>query len=253
MLAFKSGTWAWVSRVRKSVLWLRRRARWAVFDIVHNVDTTAVGTEKLRGKPGNYSYDLTAWNVLPKIMRNAMLPANSVIFIDVGCGKGKILLSAMRFPFLKIVGIEFSLSLCEVARTNLRKSRFISRRCMNAEVICMDAAVYRLPPGPLILFFYNPFSFPVMKRVLENAVESYRASPRPIFMIFHGASSMIAAIENFLRGNGHATVLQRGAARLGGRSTYVYEMRPMKNSYQRLPPVSGGGASSQPGELRGAR
>lgn len=41
-------------------------------------------------------------------------------FLDVGCGKGVALKEAIKYPFMKVAGIEIQENLVEIARKNFR-------------------------------------------------------------------------------------------------------------------------------------
>lgn len=41
-------------------------------------------------------------------------------FVDIGCGKGRVLLVASSFPFRSIVGVELSKRVFEIAEKNIR-------------------------------------------------------------------------------------------------------------------------------------
>ena len=47
-----------------------------------------------------------------------------------------------------------------------------------------DATSYRLPPGPLLLYFYNPFKETVMRQVLSNIEATFRDAPRRILVMY---------------------------------------------------------------------
>jgi SAM-dependent methyltransferase len=113
----------------------------------------------------------------------APLPAGST-FVDFGCGKGRAVLLAGEHPFRAVVGVEFSPELVEVARRNLRNCRGFAHVCCNMEVVCMDAARYEIPAGPLVLYFYNPFMEEVMQAVIERLRESLARDPRPVVVIY---------------------------------------------------------------------
>ena len=131
-------------------------------------------------------------------MRVAQLRAENFIFVDVGCGKGRVLLSALALPFKRIIGIELSPTFCRIAQQNITNARFISRRCAAVEIICSDATKYRIPGRPMIMFFFNPFPFKIMEIVLSNIVNSYTQKTRAIYLIFFACSSMMPTIAEFL-------------------------------------------------------
>lgn len=44
------------------------------------------------------------------------------MFLDLGSGKGRMVLSAARFPFRRIIGVELSNDLTAIARRNVATS-----------------------------------------------------------------------------------------------------------------------------------
>jgi SAM-dependent methyltransferase len=84
-------------------------------------------------------------------------------FVDLGCGKGRALLLAEEFGFDKIVGVEFSRRLARIARANA--ARTDSRRIT---VAIQDAREFAFPPGPLVVFLYNPFSGEIVRSVMKK-------------------------------------------------------------------------------------
>ena len=78
-------------------------------------------------------------------------------FIDLGCGRGKVLYLARDMGFSRIIGVEIDSRLCADARRNAPW----------AEVVEEDAARYRFPAPPLVVYMYNPFDATVLQQVLE--------------------------------------------------------------------------------------
>ncbi len=52
----------------------------------------------------------------------------------------------------------------------------------------MDARDFRLPDGPLVLFFFTPFTRVVTDRVVDNILASVRRNPRPVRIVYYGGS-----------------------------------------------------------------
>jgi hypothetical protein len=104
-------------------------------------------------------------------------------FVDVGSGKGRALLVASEFPFERILGVELSEELNEIALRNIEAYSSPAQRCRTIEAVCADAAEYELPGLPLVLYFYNPFLEPVMRRVMANVGSSLAARPRPAYVV----------------------------------------------------------------------
>lgn len=91
------------------------------------------------------------------------------VFIDFGCGKGRALLEAARFPFARAIGVEFAPELAEIAARN--RDIMIAKGALAApvEIVCMDAGRY-VPPAdvPLVCYFYDPFDEAVMAPVADR-------------------------------------------------------------------------------------
>lgn len=99
-------------------------------------------------------------------------------FVDVGCGKGRVLILACRKPFNRIIGFDYSESVLNVCRKNLRHLGLESR----CEVCHEDASKFQFPDGNLMLFFYNPFHSPLFEEVLERI----RSIKSPVTIVYLG-------------------------------------------------------------------
>ena len=106
-------------------------------------------------------------------------------FIDLGSGKGRMLLVASEFPFQQIEGVELSTELHQIAEQNIQNFRSRNIRCPNTRSLNQDATQYEFPNLPLILFLFNPFSAEVLIPVVEKLLTSLQADPRPVYVIYH--------------------------------------------------------------------
>lgn len=104
-------------------------------------------------------------------------------FVDLGCGKGRVLLMAAALPFERIIGVEYSPALSEIARANLDRYRG-PRKARRIEVHTGDAGEYDFPSGDLVVFMYHPFDEVVMARVLAQLSASLRAAPRRALVLY---------------------------------------------------------------------
>lgn len=217
-----------MSEIQATLKWWSRRAFDIGFDTLHGVDTGAValGLQGVTGpnRDAGIPYDPSPWRTVARSLRMAGLPTPSgFTFVDIGCGKGKVLLEAMTFPFVRIIGIEFSPYLCEIARRNVNSARSLRRRCIHVEIVCADAVAWIPPPDePLVLFFANPFHFTVMGPVLCNIVESYKHHRRPVYMIFYRASSSVENINNTLCEASRGSAARLASGKFGAGSVNIY-------------------------------
>lgn len=105
-------------------------------------------------------------------------------FIDLGSGKGRVLLMASDYPFKRIIGVEFMPELHRAAQKNISGFLFDRQQCRQIESICMDSRDFQFPPGPLVVYLFNPFSEATFAQVLENLRQLIEQSPRPVYVAY---------------------------------------------------------------------
>jgi SAM-dependent methyltransferase len=113
--------------------------------------------------PGAYPTESTYYSVLAHIFRTVPLLASDVL-VDVGCGKGRVLLWAARHGYHnRMVGIEVNERIA--AGTRKRLSKF-----PNIEIRTLDIRQY-LPKEGTYFYLYNPFEREVLvafkKRLMQ--------------------------------------------------------------------------------------
>lgn len=142
-------------------------------------EVEVVGGHWLHG----HAYQGADPDVLARALTELPIQHEHFTFVDFGSGKGRSVLVASGFPFRKVVGVEYSEHLNEIARRNLLRYPNECKKCMDIEIVCADAAGFPIPDGPLVLFFYNPFGKPVMSEVIRNVATSYRLNPRRVVVV----------------------------------------------------------------------
>ncbi len=111
---------------------------------------------------------------------------DTLTFVDIGSGKGKVVLLASTFPFGKVVGVELYPEFHALAVENLERFPEAQRRCGTVELVEIDAARYSIPPEAVALYFFNPFPVEILRAVLDNIEASIRDHPdRPLFVIYY--------------------------------------------------------------------
>jgi predicted RNA methylase len=105
------------------------------------------------------------------------------VFADYGCGKGRAVLLAARRPFRKVLGVEISTELCQIAEANVEaaKSLIVAD---DVEIIDTDATTFSPPSDLNVVFMYNPFDANIVQLVLEQLRESLAAHPRELTIIY---------------------------------------------------------------------
>jgi SAM-dependent methyltransferase len=161
-------------------LWLDR-----VPDRVLGIETAAPIPHSALGwgpERGNW-YEASPWRTLASVLPRSKVSANDV-FIDFGCGKGRVLLQAARYPFRKVIGVELSPEVAEVARRNVARVRR-HLVCGEIEVVTADVAEFAIPDDLTVAFCFNPATGQVFKQLLANLSESLARHPRDFQLIYH--------------------------------------------------------------------
>ncbi len=104
-------------------------------------------------------------------------------FLDVGCGKGRLLAMGAAYGFSNIIGIDFSKKLCDAAT---RVCRGIKTKYPDTSITieCADARHYRIPETIGVLFLFNPFDAVVMEKFIEKVSESLSRKNRPLKVLY---------------------------------------------------------------------
>ncbi len=106
-------------------------------------------------------------------------------FIDYGSGKGRVVLMASEFPFVRSMGVEMSPKLHAAAEQNIRSFHSPRQQCQDVRSILGDATKLEIPDGPIVAFFFNPFDDVILSRVMANLQQAWSASPREMVCIYH--------------------------------------------------------------------
>jgi hypothetical protein len=115
-------------------------------------------------------------------------------FIDIGSGKGKLLMLASDYPFARIVGVEFSPGLHAIAVANLARYASTSQRCRDLESTQCDALHYSLPDGPLVCLLFSALDRGTMQAFLVRLDRDVAVRDDPVFLLF-GSLRRVAELK----------------------------------------------------------
>ncbi len=148
-------------RARRDVrAWVRRRGQ-RLFDWRFGVDTAGsipqsdLDVDERVRKSGS-CYEATPRAGFFRLLASIHIDHSRFTFVDVGSGKGAVVLYASEFHFKKVIGIEWSARLHATAEANIRGYRR-RMRCGEITLVCGDASTLSLPNDPLVLYLFNPF------------------------------------------------------------------------------------------------
>ena len=120
-------------------------------------------------------YEASDPDLVARVLKDLHQDFSTFSFVDLGCGKGRVLLVAARFGFAQLVGVEFAAELAETATRNCQ------RLGLPAKILNQDATQFEFPPGNLVVYLFNPFG----PRVLGPVLQRLLAAPHPeCFLIY---------------------------------------------------------------------
>lgn len=164
------------------------------FDLRYGVDTSGlIGGGDLRTGHKNDVFNTAYYGMAPSRFRRVMsdwLSDNTHVaiaeynFIDLGCGKGRAVMMASEFPFRQAIGVELNGSLAKIAEENIAAWTAAGRAVCPVQILCQDATEFVFPDGPCLLYLFNPFAAPVVKRLVESIASEFAARPGMMDLIY---------------------------------------------------------------------
>jgi predicted RNA methylase len=159
------------------------------FDQRHGVETGGVipldGLTLESGSREDFNdYQATNPAIVDGIIRSLAINPAEFLFVDIGSGKGRILLVAAAHRFKKVLGIELARELHEAARHNVDCYRARRPGGSGIECICADAMKWPIPAQRIVFFLFNPFGARSVASLLANISQSLTESPRECYVIY---------------------------------------------------------------------
>ncbi len=145
----------------------------------------------------------------PSVIRTALRALGAVSdysFIDLGCGKGRVLAVASEFPFQEIYGVELSSRLAAKARSNAAAMAMRFPNRPHVTIAQTNAVAFTLPPGKLVLFNFHSFGAGIVAQVVRKLEAALEAGTSHIFFVYYNpvhADSFDAspAFQRYFAGN----------------------------------------------------
>jgi SAM-dependent methyltransferase len=171
------------------------------FDQLHGTDTSGLlpGTVIARGTAARPE-DLTAYyGIAPSILCSLLdlwlqrlHPQASIertVFLDIGAGKGRAMLVASQYPFLRVEGVELNPQLVSIATGNisLAQQRAASLILAPLHLHHANATEHPLPAAPLLAHLFHPFEERLLRQFLRHVESDLARRPRPFDLLYINA------------------------------------------------------------------
>jgi len=166
------------------------------FDLKYGTDTGGyLGPQEIRSGGIHDAMNNGYSAVAPSVFREAcrrwratLSPSVAHIeaysFVDVGAGKGRALLLAAELPFRKVIGVELSEDLAGIAQKNTAIWKRLARPRAKIRVMHEDAAEFRWPRTPLLVYLNNPFDCALVERLVSQLAAVAISGPGLIDILY---------------------------------------------------------------------
>ena len=127
-----------------------------------------------------YPYEPTPYCVLERLANSGLIRKGNIL-LDYGCGKGRVDFFLSWQTRCRSVGIEYDERIYKKALEN-KESAVSSER---ASFVFADAEHFQVPESVDCMYFFNPFSLELLRKVMARIIESYYENPRQIQLFFY--------------------------------------------------------------------
>lgn len=159
----------------------------------------------------------TTYRVIGAIFRQLEVEPGDV-FVDYGCGLGRVVCVAAQRPFARVVGVEISPDFARRAEANVARLR--GRQAETVEVVCANALDFD-PASANVHFFYNPFGAKTLAAVLERVEDAAAVHGKHTRIVYSNCDTR--PVMDGARWLRMTRVLRRN--RQGGEQVLLYESR----------------------------
>lgn len=155
-------------------------------------------------------YEAVNYYMLERLLAAFRKLSSMDSLVDLGCGKGRVMVVAAHFGFMHITGIDFASELCAAASANMKKTqeKFPG---LYWKVIHLNVLDYPIMPEDKVFFMFNPFDKETLATFLGKLEQSCRTHPRKTYFIY-ASPQHLAELES----RGYRVVYRRSLLNLKG-------------------------------------
>ena len=163
-----------------------------MFDLWHGLDTKPYRDQVTVYKKGlklsqtihASRYSVTSLLALRELFSSLDLNSDNIL-LDVGCGKGLVLLTALEFNFKEIRGLDHSQFLCDIASNNCFKYQKKIGTNIIVKIDAVSAIDYQFQDDENVIYLYNPFDNYTSRKFVKILESSLKRNKRKMLIISH--------------------------------------------------------------------
>lgn len=127
-----------------------------------------------------YPYEPTPYPVLERLANSGYTRKGNTL-LDYGCGKGRVDFFLSWQLGCRTIGVEYDERIYDKAVENQKTAVSAERTTFKLT----DAEHFAVPESVDRIYFFNPFSLELLRKVLGRILESWYGAPRKILFFFY--------------------------------------------------------------------
>ena len=127
-----------------------------------------------------YPYEPTPYSVLERLANTGYIRKGNTL-LDYGCGKGRVDYFLSYQTRCHSIGIEYDERIYKKAMEN--QATAVSGNRVQIEM--ENAEWFIIPKDVDRIYFFNPFSLEILRKVMHRILDSYYESPRKLQLFFY--------------------------------------------------------------------
>lgn len=167
------------------------------YDKLLNIHTRGKQEENILAEDLYYfPYEPTPYRALDTFVKHYKIKKGDRI-VDFGSGKGRLPFFLHHTFHVPVLGVEMDQGLYEKAIQNRKGYEEKYKVERNAiQFFCGYAEEYEILPSDNRFYFFNPFSIPIFKKVIQNIMKSFERSKREIELIlYYGSKEYLSFLD----------------------------------------------------------
>ena len=148
-----------------------------------------MGRDDSQSDQYRYPYEPTPYSVLQRLANTGLIRKNNML-LDYGCGKGRGDFFLSYQTRCRCLGVEYDERIYEKVMEN--KKEAVSKERVSFSLA--HAEEFQLPEQIDRIYFFNPFSVEILRKVMARIMESYYEHPRQILCFFYKSKQSTTSI-----------------------------------------------------------
>jgi len=134
------------------------------------------------GRPEERPYEASPWGVLGRVLPRREVSASDV-FLEVGCGYGRVVVEAAGYPFRTVIGVERAPELAHAAGSAVARNAG-RLRCGDVRVVASDALDFEIPDDVSVVYMNSPFVGRTFQAFVAALLDSFDRAPRRVRLVY---------------------------------------------------------------------